>query len=246
MADRNKEHPRISFSQFEQVGSFFLHEAFRLAYYSAEYEVAGVIFGESIMSIEPEPGWDPGTLAETLQLSLEEEEKEKEPDDGDITISRLAEAWHLAQAKARSSGIKLSKKHRMTAVDMVGHFINLSACVESAVNRHLFFLRESGKLEDYHYISLDQASVIAKILFAFKDEALSRKLPTSRIKKLFTFRNQAVHFKESSKDSITPTIEELLAIWREVSQLFHLIKGEPTRQDMDNYIQEFKKRWVER
>lgn len=150
MANRKQDHPRISFSQFEQVGSFFLYEAFRLAHFSAEYEVAGIIFGESIMSIEPEPGWDPGTLAETLELSLEEEAKEKEPDDRDITITRLAEAWQLAQTEARSSGTKLPKKHRMTAVEMVGHFINLSACVESAVNRHLFF---SANLESWKIIT---------------------------------------------------------------------------------------------
>ena len=72
--------------------------------------------------------------------------------------------------------------------------------------------------------------MIPKILFAFKDEILSKQLPISRLKHLFRLRNQAVHFKASSAKSIRPTVEELLGIWREVAQLLELVEGEPTQQ----------------
>ena len=127
----------------------------------------------------------------------------------------------------------------------MGHVINLAVCVESVVNRHLFLLKESGQLENHHYTSLDRTEVLPKVLFAFKEEILGKKLPISRLKYLYKLRNQAVHFKASSAHSIEPTVEDLLETWRDVGQLFALVEGEPSQQQISQLAQRVSDRWFE-
>ncbi len=231
-----------TYSRLEEVASFLLYEAFRHAHFAAEYEVAGLIFGERIMAIEPEPGWIPPSMPEGLSAWLRDRDKEEGVDDA--TIAKLSEAWHSALADAASSGKRLPKTHRFSSTDVIGHVINLSACVESVVNRHLFQLREVGELDTHYYISLDKAEVLPKVLFAFKEEIMSGRLTTSRLRHLISLRNNAVHFKASSVDEVAPTAEELLGIWREVGQLFGLIDGEPTLEQINQRANEFESKWL--
>ncbi len=191
------------------------------------------------MSIDPEPDWKvpplPATLPELLRSEIQVL--------SEATTSRLAQAREDAQIAASSSGLRLAKTHAIGSVEIVGHIINLSACVESVINRHLFFLKESGKLENHHYSSLDRTEVIPKILFAFKDEILSKQLSISCLKRLFRLRNQAVHFKASSARSIKPTVEELLGIWREVARLLEFVEGEPTQQQVNELADAVASKW---
>jgi hypothetical protein len=244
--DKQSADPVASFTRFfasfyrlEEAATFFLHDAFEHAYLAAQLEVAGLIFGERIMSIDPEPDWKVPPLPTTLPDLLRSEVQVI----SDATASRLAQAWEEAQITASSSGRRLAKTHAIESIEIVGHIINLSACVESVINRHLFFLRESEKLAAHHYASLDRTETIPKILFAFKDEILSKQFSTSRLKHLFRLRNQAVHFKASSARSIRPTVEELLGIWREVAQLLELVEGEPTQQQINELADAVASKW---
>jgi len=232
-----------TFSRLEEIASFLLYEAFKYAHLAAEYEVAGIIFGDRIMSIEPEPGWKPPTAPEALVDWLQQ--RDKDEDKSDATIDKLTEAWHLSLAEAGSSGRKMPKTREFTSTDIVGHIINLAACVETVINRHLYHLRESGKLENHLYNSLDKAELLPKVLFAFKDEILSRKMSVSRLRHLVTLRNNAVHYKEASVDAVTPSGEELLGIWHEVSDLFGRIEGEPPREQVELWSKEFENKWLQ-
>jgi len=227
------------YSRLEEAAVFFLYDAFQHAYLAAQLEVAGLIFAERIMSIEPEPDWEVPPLPTTLPEFLRTEVQVISDD----TASRLAQAWDEAQAAASSSELKLARTHAIESIEVIGHIIGLSACVESVVNRHLFLLTESGQLEPHHYASLDRTEVIPKVLFAFKDEVLSKQLPISNLKRLFRLRNQAVHFKASTARSIKPTVERLLCIWSEVGQLFELVEGEPTQQLVSELAHAVASKW---
>jgi hypothetical protein len=233
-----------TFSRLEEIASFLLYEAFKYAHSAAEYEVAGLIFGDRTMSIEPEPGWNPPARQEALVDWFQQRGKEDQGDD-DVTISRLAEVWHLSLTEAASSDRKLLKTHKFISTDMVGYIINLSACVETVINRHLFHLRESGTLENHLYNSMDKAGILPKVLFAFKDEILSGKISVARLRYLVTLRNNAVHYREASVDAVTPSSEELLGIWREVSDLFGLIEGEPSMEQVELWSKEFEHKWLQ-
>jgi hypothetical protein len=227
--------------RLEEAATFFLSDAFEHAYLAAQLEVAGLIFGERIMAIEPEPDWEIPQLPDNLLDLLRSDVQVV----SNATTSKLAQAWDEAQAIAPSSGRKLSRKYRIRQVEIVGHIINLAACVESAVNRHLFLLKESGDLENHHYTSLDRTEVLPKVLFAFKDEILGKKLPIDRLKYLYKLRNQAVHFKASSAHSIEPTVEDLSEMWRNVGQLFRLIEGELSQQQVDRLARRVSDKWFE-
>lgn len=232
-----------TFSRLEEIASFLLYEAFKYAHLAAEYEVAGVIFGDRIMSIEPEPGWKPPTTPENLAGWLQQ--RDKDDDKSDATIDRLTEAWHSALADAGSSGRRLPKTHKFTSTDIIGHVINLSACVETVVNRHLFHLREMGRLENYLYNSLDKSELLPKVLFAFKDEILSKTMSVTRLRHLVSLRNNAVHYKEASVDAVTSSGEELLGIWREVSDLVSRVEGEPSKEQVELWSREFENKWLQ-
>jgi glycerophosphoryl diester phosphodiesterase len=104
-------------------------------------------------------------------------------------------------------------------------------------------MREAGTLESHFYTNLDRTEVIPKILFAFKAEIQSKQLATSRLVHLFRLRNQAVHFKASSTESLKPTVEELLGIWQEMGPLLELVNGAPTRQELTNLVNRVASTW---
>lgn len=237
--DKQSADPFASYYRLEEAATFFLYSAFEHVYLAAQLEVAGLIFAERIMSIGPEPDWKVPPLPATLPDLL----RSKVQVISEATASRLAQAWEDAQIAAPSSGLRLAKTHAIESIEIAGHVINLSACVESVVNRHLFFLRESGKLEGHLYASLDRTEVIPKVLFTFKDEVLSKQLLIGNLKHLFRLRNHAVHFKASRAKSIRPTAEELLGIWREVAQLLELVEGEPTQQQINELVNAVTGKW---
>jgi hypothetical protein len=242
---KSGDDPLIGFGVSEHVASFLLHEAFQFAHQAAAYEVAGELFGERIESIEPEPGWQMPTIPEELTDWLASRDEIDERLLDPATLERMAEAWVTSQQDAYTSGRKIQKMQELRSItDIVGHVINLGTCIEAVINRHLFLLRESGKLTPDHYIMLDRTEVLPKILFSFKDEIAAKKLHVSRLKYLVSLRNQAVHFRTSSADALAPTCEDLLEVWREVGTVFSLVEGEPTKEDVNELIKEFKNRWV--
>lgn len=163
------------------------------------------------------------------------------------TLDLLAEAWFTSLDEAFSSGRKIPKSQQFRSLtDIVGHVINLGTCIEAVINRHLFLLKESGKLTPDHYKMLDRTEVLPKILFSFKEEIDKKKLHVSRLKYLVSLRNQAVHFRTTSADALVPTCQDLLEVWREVGTVFSLIEGEPSKKDVDELVKQFKSKWVRR
>ena len=237
--------PLIGFGVSEQVASFLLHEAFRFAHQAAAYEVADDLFGERLESIEPDSEWKMPAIPEDLTDWLaNRDEIDKTLLDPD-TLDRLAEAWFTSLAEAFSSGRKILKSQQLRSLtDIVGHVINLGTCIEAVINRHLFLLKESGKLTPDHYKMLDRTEVLPKILFSFKEEIDKKKLHVSRLKYLVSLRNQAVHFRTTSADALVPTCQDLLEIWREVGTVFSLIEGEPSKKGVDKLVKQFKAKWI--
>jgi hypothetical protein len=237
--------PLIGFGISKHVATFLLHEAFSFAHAAAAYEVAGELFGKRIESINPDPGWKlpeiPEELTDWLANRNDIDDRLLDP----VTTARLAEAWQTSQEDAYTCGIKITKKKQLQSItDVVGHVINLGTCIETVINRHLFLLRESGKLANDHYLMLDRTEVLPKVLYCFKEQIDQKKLHISRLKYLVSLRNQAVHFRTSSADVLIPTCQDLLGVWQEVGTLFGLAEGEPTKNEMDSFIKEFKSKWI--
>jgi len=224
-----------------EAANFFLYTAFYHIHQARELEVAGIIFGKKIMSINPEPDWKIPSMPDKLLPFIRSDIQVL----SDETSNKMADAWETAQVEAHTSKLRLAKKHPIVQIEIIGHVINLAACIETATNRQLLLLREEGKIDDSHYAIMERSETLSKILFCFKDEILNNKLSTSQLKYLFKLRNHAVHFKASGSDKVTPTVEELLQIWKNVGDLFKLIEGEPTEKDVAGYMDSVVSRWIE-
>ncbi len=237
-----------TFGQFEQFAGYLLWEAFRYAHRAATDQIANELFGERIEAIELESGWIPPALPEPQSLTeglrlIDQVTAEVLPDS---TAAALRQAWDSANTDAATSGRRLTRAQRLSSTEILAHVIMLATCVEAVVNRRLFQLREIGELDPAHYNSLDRIELLPKILFLFKDEIRSKKLPISAVRHLATLRNGAVHFKGTSIEESAPSVEQLLGMWREVGVLFSLIEGEPTQAQMQEYTEEFTAQWLVR
>jgi len=241
----SKRDPIAGFGAAEEVAVFLLHESFEYAHRAAAHEVAGILFGDRIMSIDPDPSWKmpeiPDTITEWLKRREEIDETVLDP----ITIQRMSDAWQAAQRDAWESDKQLENGHALTSItDIVGYVINLTVCLESILNRHLFLLRESNELSPDHFKSIDRAELLPKLLFCFKDEILARRLHTSRIKQLVSLRNRAVHYRVDETGSLSLNVEDMIGIWRELGEVVALTTGEPTQNDIQELAEHFIKRWV--
>jgi hypothetical protein len=235
------------FGTAEQVATFLLHESFQYAHQAAAYEVAGILFGEKIMSIDPDPSWKmpemPDSLTEWLNKRDEIDESILDP----TTIQRMSEAWQTAQQDSWNSDKKLDNARVLSSItDIVGFVINLTVCLESTLNRHLYLLRESNQLSSDHFKSIDRAELMPKLLFCFKEQILSRSLHVSRIKQLVSLRNKAVHYRVDEFGSLSLNVGDVIGIWRELGEIFALTTGEPTQEDIQGLMDDFVNRWVRR
>lgn len=238
--------PIASFGTAEQVGTFLMEEAFHYVHSAAEYEIASILFGQRIMNIAPDPHWEYPENATSLTDWVERKDeligKALDP----TTAERMSAAWVSSQKDASTCGLRLAKNAKLQSLtDVVGHVVNLTICLESILNRHLYFLVKAGDLDTDSYRSIDRAELMPKLLFCFKNEIAKKNLHVRRIKQLIGFRNHSVHYRIESPDSLLPTSEDLIEIWKQFGNILALTSGEPTQSLLCSYADEYVSRWIE-
>jgi hypothetical protein len=237
--------PIVGFGTAEDVAGFLLDEAFRYVHAAAAYEVASSLFGQRIMSINPDPTWKYPKMPTSLADWTESKDKIINAALDPTTTELMSLAWQSAQEEALTCGLRLVKDQKLQSLtDIVGHVVNLTICLESILNRHLFFLRETGGLDPDLYRSIDRSELMPKLLFCFKNEIAAKNLYVGRIKQLVSFRNHSVHYRIDSPDSLTPSSEDLIQIWKELGNVMALTTGEPTKELINSYAEEYVSRWI--
>ncbi|WP_008313045.1 hypothetical protein [Leptolyngbya sp. PCC 6406] len=241
-----KINPIESFGSAEYVAQFLLHEAFRYAHDAAAYEVASDIFGEKIRAIEVvDPSWEepemPNNLAEYLEHQARITRDCLDPE----TLDNLADAWYSSLDFASRSNRKIERSRKLqSTTDMVGHVINLTICLESILNRQLFFLKEIGQLTPELYQSIDRSELMPKLLFCFKEEIFDGRLHISGIKRLVSMRNCSVHYRVDTPKTIQPTIQEIIGIWTQLGNIFSHTAGEPEKAEIQELTKFFLEKWI--
>jgi hypothetical protein len=238
--------PIVGFGTAENVANFLMDEAFRYADAAAAYEVASGLFGERIMRISPDPNWKYPTMPTSLADWTESKDKIISEALDPRTAELMSAAWQSSQKDALTCGLRLKKTQKLQSLpDVVGHVVNLTICLESVLNRHLFFLRETGQLDPDSYRSIDRAELMPKLLFCFKNEIAAESLPVSRLKQLVGFRNHSVHYRVDSPDSLAPGSEDLIEIWKQFGSVLALTTGEPTQDIIAFYTKNYISKWIE-
>lgn len=222
-----------NFGGLDEASFYFMNSAFDHIKHAFIMERANIIFGEEIMKINVPNDWEVPEFPESIEEQLEFN-TQLLPEE---TIEDMAKCWEYAQAMASESDeIRLPKGHKVNSIEIVGHIINLHAFVETQLNRHLYYLRVTNKISGEIFNSLDRTEFIPKILYMFKDEVDNKELNIQQFRSLNKLRNNAVHFKKGSRESIKPTIGELILIWREVGILLMLTSGEPNGNQILGYM----------
>jgi hypothetical protein len=189
----------------------------------------------------PGPNYVPPRQPESIAEWLEEVPEQQPPNYQEQIEEGLR--FDRALEDANDYGWRIDMSHTLGSHDLAAHIIFLTTLVEVVVNRQLFFLGETGRIVPEMRAGIDRGEVIPKIIFCFKEEILSGNLTISRIKRLVTLRNKAVHYREDSTASIRMTVEELIATWREIAKLLALCPGEPTPEQMEYAIARFRAKW---
>ena len=203
------------------------------------------MFSKRIENIDPDPSWQYPELPKSLPDWLINREKTDDIVLDPKTVGKLSDAWYSSLEEAHTSRRKISKKRYLgSTTDIVGHIINLNVCLEGSLNRHLFFLRESQQLENEYYAIMDHSELMSKLLFCFKEQILAKTLHINMIKKLVLMRNKAVHYRVDSPESLQPSVEQLIGIWRQLSQIFDLTHGEPSQNDVQELADNFIAKWI--
>lgn len=238
--------PIASFGTAEQVATFLMEEAFHYIHSAAEYQIASILFGQRIMNIDPDPHWKYPEAAISLTDWVERKNELIGRALDPATAELMSAAWLSSQEDALTCGLRLPKNAKLQSLtDVVGHVVNLTICLESILNRHLYFLVKAGDLDTDLYRSIDRAELMPKLLFCFKNEIETKDLYVSRIKQLIGFRNHSVHYRIESPDSLLPASEDLIEIWKQFGNILSLTSGEPTQSLLCSYVDDYVTRWIE-
>jgi hypothetical protein len=229
-----------AFHGLEEVALYFVRCAFEEISIAFRDGLADRLFAQKIDGIDAPENWSVPALPSDLETWLEAN-IEVLPEE---TIDAFSNAFDKSHEEAATTELRLAPQDRISSIALVGHVINLAAFVESFMNRQLFYMSETGQLEPDFYKALDRTEAIPKLLFVYKSQIEAKTLSPSRITQLFRLRNKAVHSKAGDREGLTVTVEDLLGIWKAVSQLLDYGKGQPTREDFDDLTSAVSKRWL--
>ncbi len=241
----------LTFSKLAVGASFYLNEAFRYINAALSDEVAAILFSKELENIDLSK--EDKTIIKKLNLPENPVEllQANIPDVlTDHTLKAIDEAWNKAQISAKTQGYKFGHKHIIDSVEMLGHLNNFGFFIETLVNRHLLFLNEIKKIDDFSYSRLSIAKVMERLVFILKDDLSSNKIQLNEISNLFSLRNKTVHYTPDNAIALKPEISKILQIWEQTKKiLLRFEKDEKFSEDifsqlLNNRIIDFKNKWT--
>ncbi|SNQ42452.1 hypothetical protein [Cellulophaga lytica] len=245
-----EKHDIDTYSKLELGASFFLQESFHHIHSALSYEYASILFAEELEKIEPSKAdrkvMDtmnlPNNAVGILQSNI--------PDIlTDETLGKMSVSWQKSQLKANNSKHKFGLNHRIDSIEILGHLNNFGFFIETLINRHLLFLKQTKVIDDFSYARISVAKVMERIIYIFKEDLTNGKTQLNEIVNLFSLRNKTVHFTPDNAKALKPKISELIQIWNQSEKLIKkLEKQEKFNEEkfsirLANHIKEIKERW---
>jgi hypothetical protein len=241
----------LTFSKLAVGAGFYLNEAFRYVNAALSDEVAAIIFSKELASIDLSA--EDRMIIEKLNLPADPVEI-LQADLPDVltenTLNAIDKAWNKAQLLSKTQGYKFGHRHIIDSVEMLGHLNNFGFFIETLVNRHLLFLNEVKKIDDFSYARLSVAKVMERLIFVLKDDLKTNKIQLNEISNLFSLRNKTVHYTPDNANALKPEISKIIQIWEQTKKvLIRFEKDEKFSEDifsqlLSNRIKEFKNKWT--
>jgi len=246
----NEKHDIEIYSKLESGASFFLQESFNYIHIALSYEYAGILFSQKIDKIEPSikdremtDFLDvPENPVELLQAQIPNVLTEE-------TSKLMFQAWEKSQIEAENGSYNFKLSHRITNIEILGHINNLGFFFETLINRHLLFLNQTNKIDNFSYTRISKARIIERVIYIFKDELKENKIHLNEIVSLFNLRNKTVHFTPDNANALKPKLSELIQIWKQCIKIIEkLEKAEKFNEEkfserLNNNMNYIKERW---
>ncbi|MEK6153884.1 hypothetical protein WIW50_11515 [Flavobacteriaceae bacterium 3-367] len=251
LVNMSNKHDIKTYQKLSLGASFFLEEAFKYLDTALKYEFASILFGELLETIEPNQEDRkiidklilPATPIGMLQFDNKKVISEK-------TIKKIYSAWDNAQKRAENEKYKFGLNHSIDSTEILGHINNMGFFMETIINRHLLFLNQSRKIDDFSYSRISTSRIMERIVYIFKDELNKNRIHLNEVQNLFRLRNKTVHYTPDNAKILKPMVSELIKIWNQCSKLLekleekeNFVDGNFSKQII-YYSLKFQERWI--
>jgi hypothetical protein len=246
------KHDVMTYVKLAEAAGFFLNSSFQYIDLAVTSELAGILFQEKLLTIPDNPK-DLEHLA-NASIPTDTISLLKQKEFGKVLTSQtnreIATAWEQAQSESKTVLRKFHKSQVISSVQLIGHFNNFAFFIETLVNRHLLFLKQTKKLNSFSYNQIALSKVLNRIIFICKDEIENNSLHLNDINSLFSFRNKTVHYTPDNAKSLNINLGSLIRIWMQTVQL---LKTFEEREQFNEAVfsqmvientQYFEKKWT--
>ncbi|MFC4687958.1 hypothetical protein ACFO4P_13515 [Epilithonimonas pallida] len=249
----SKKHDIETYSKLAEGAKFYLDESFSYINVCLESELRNLIFGELIEKINPTKD-DEELVKKSSEFLSEDVIENLKSNEIEFltkqTVESFIDAWKKSKIYSQKLNHKFNKQHKITSIEILGHLNNFGFFIETLTNRHLLYLYQSKKINDFCYSRISISKVLERLIFIFKDEISNNKLHLNEISNLFSLRNKTVHYTPDNSMALKPTISELIQIWEQSKKLIEYfekneeIDEELFSKSLDAHIQETRKKWL--
>lgn len=247
----NNKHEIETYSKLELGATFFLQESFHYLNIALTYDVASLFFSRELELIEPSTE-DRKIIEETnLPHDTISILQSKIPDVlTNKTLELMSVAWQKSQLSAKTEKYKFEMNHRIGSIEILGHLNNFGFFIETLVNRHLLFLKQTGLIDEFSYARISISKIMERLIYIFKEDLNNNKVHLNEITNLFSLRNKTVHYTPDNAIALKPKISELIQIWKQCAKIIKKIElkekfnEESFSKRLENHINEIEMRWT--
>ena len=233
----SNKHNIETYAKLAEGASFYLRESFHYVNSCLRSELRNLIYSKLIDKIEPSDK-DQELANDSKDLVSEDVIEQLKSNEVTFltsqTIKSLGDAWVKAGIYSKINKHNFNKDHIITSIEILGHLNNFGFFIETLTNRHLLYLYQSNRIDNFCYSRISISKVMERIIFIFKDEITNNKLHLNEISNLFSLRNKTVHYTPDNSIALKPKVSELIKIWEQSKKLIKLFE-ENQKIDEDKF-----------
>lgn len=223
-----------TFNRLEEAAKFYLGESFKYLNEIFKKDLERLILVEQLKNVELSDEdlkdiEEAGIPTNTIQYLRSDKRLEKFL--SVETLNNILNRHKNVNTIISNKKQKLQKTQTIQSIEILGHISNLALFVEVLTNRHLLFLNQTNKIDDFIYNQLSEGNILNIIIFICRNELEKGNIKLDSIKNLFRLRNKAVHHTPKNASEFKVKVEDLFQIWNQTIQLIKLYEDRERFQE---------------